>query len=88
MALHPRILVKFRDSVSAANIKATMVCKIASRILEDVFRIAYLHISARFLGLIVDTTACCLYRQTEIEGRYVPPLGEDISRHRTVFFLW
>jgi len=53
-----------------------MICKIASGILEDVFRIALVTgLSAHFRSfprLIVDITAYCLYRQTEAVGRYVP----------------
>jgi len=48
-----------------ANIKATMVCKIASRILVDVFGIASItKISAHFRSfprLIVDITAYLMF---------------------------
>jgi hypothetical protein len=86
-SLHPRILVKFRDCVSAANIKATMVWKVASRILVDVFRFAYLHISARFLGWSWTLLQIVCTGRQKLKA-VMCPVGEDISRHSTVFFLW
>jgi hypothetical protein len=75
MALHPGIFVAFSESVSVANIKATMVCKIASRTLKDVFRIASVTmVSAHFRSfhrLIVDTIVRRLFAQV---GRSCRPI--------------